>query len=77
MPVTIRRITNGLLVFNKPLIFPKIVVEESFFIVTSFTKNIKIITAIAPGIREKRNTVLISIACKIAKATIGPAIAPI
>ena len=52
-----------LLTFNKPRIFPKIVVDEaSFFIATSFTKKNKIMTAIAPGIRDKRKTACISIA---------------
>ncbi len=51
--------------------------DASFPIATSFTKKIKIMIAIAPGIREIRNTACISIVCNIANATTGPTIAPI
>jgi hypothetical protein len=54
-PVITVSMTKGLFSFNKPFIFPKIVGNEAiFFIATSFTKKIRIMTAIAPGIREKR-----------------------
>jgi hypothetical protein len=69
--------TNGLLDFNKSRIFPKMVGDDaSFFMATSFTKKNKIMTAIAPGIRDKRKTAWVSIVSKIANATRGPMMAP-
>jgi hypothetical protein len=69
---------NALFSFNERRIFPKIVIFElSFFIATSFTKKIRIMIAMAPGMSDKRKTACISITCKIANAAKGPAIAPI
>ena len=60
-PVIIVIMTNGLFSFNKSRMLPKMVVKaSSFFMATSFTKKNKIITAIAPGMRDKRKTACIS-----------------
>ena len=56
--ITIKK-TKGLFSFINILILEKkVVFMIDFFsiIIISFTKNIKIITAMAPGINEKRNT---------------------
>ena len=62
MPVIIKRITNGLLSLITWPIFESIVVlaEVDLTNTTSFTKNTRMITAIAPGINEIRNITLIS-----------------
>lgn len=44
--------------------------------VTSFTTNIKIRTAIAPGIRDMINTPLMSMNWSSANAATGPTMAP-
>ena len=57
IPVIIVSMTNGLFSFNKSRMFPKMGVDEaSFFYSHFFTKKIRIMTAIAPGIRDKRKT---------------------
>jgi hypothetical protein len=54
------------------------VVSECFPLAdTSFTKNIKIITATTPGSKETMNILRISISGRRAKAAIGPTIAPV
>ena len=59
----IKRRANGLLLLTIVPIFEKIVAvfERTLFMATSFTNNIKIRTAIAPGIRDTKNIPLISI----------------
>ncbi len=53
--VIIIDITNGLFSSNKSRIFPKIVVVDScLFIANSFTKKIRIMIAVAPGLSKKR-----------------------
>ena len=57
IPVITVSMTKGLFFLNRPCIFPKIEADEaSFFIATSFTKKIKIMTAITPSIRDKRKS---------------------
>jgi hypothetical protein len=60
MAETIRRAAKGLFSLTILAIFEKILVYENLFLIPvieiSLTQKIKIITAIAPGIREKRNT---------------------
>jgi len=65
MPDITNRRTNGLFDLKTFLKFENtlvVIVFESFlFTATSFTKNIKMITATAPGIRDTRNIPRISI----------------
>src|SRR5215207_2228565 len=58
MAETMRRTAKGLFSPTILAIFEKILVSENLFLISvmdiSLTKKIKIVTAIAPGIREKR-----------------------
>ncbi len=56
MPVTTKRMTNGLFPLSRPPMFSNTVVLDSFFIATSFTKNTKTVTAMMPGISEGEET---------------------